>query len=407
MYGLIGHKLSHSFSPQIHAELGDYQYKLWELEEDEVCKFLSTAEFNAINVTIPYKKTVIPFLDEISDTAQKIGSVNTIIKSHDGRLIGHNTDYFGFSHMLCLVTNNIKGKKCVVLGSGGASLTVTSVLQDLDAGEIVIISRSGENNYQNIGRHGDAQIIINTTPVGMYPNCGESPINLNMFQHCECVLDLIYNPAKTALLLQAEKLSIPYINGLSMLAAQGKKASELFFSTSISDAVIEKITQKLQKQMMNIILIGMPGCGKSTVGKILADRLRRQFLDTDDVIEANELDTIPQIIKCHGEVYFREQEEKSVSDCCKKSSCVIATGGGAILREKNIDAMRQNGKLVFIHRDIADLATNGRPLSSTPEKLMALYEKRLPIYKRCADITVESQPTPEQTAELILKGLNL
>ena len=407
MFGLIGRKLSHSFSPQIHKELGDYTYKLWEMEEEDVAGFLKKREFDGTNVTIPYKKTVIPFLDEISPIAQRIGAVNTIVKRADGTLYGDNTDYFGFSHMLSLGPCPVDGKKCIVLGSGGASLTVINVLKALGAGSIVVISRTGENNYTNLHLHYDADIIVNTTPVGMYPNCGESPIELSNFTSCKCVYDLIYNPAKTALLLQAEALGIPYVNGLSMLVAQGKRAAELFLSTQMDDSLIESITKKLSLAMLNVVLIGMPGCGKSTVGRLIAEKLDRRFEDTDVTVELNNNRRIPDIINTFGEDCFRDLEQEAVADICKQSGLVIATGGGAILRQENRNAIRQNAVVVFINRDMSDLETQGRPLSSTPEKLKKLYDYRLPIYRQCCDVEVTTQPTPQQTAELILKEIGL
>lgn len=407
MYGLIGKKLGHSFSPQIHRELCDYEYKLFEMEENEVGNFLKSADFQGINVTIPYKKTVLPYMSEVSDDVKKIGSVNTIIRRSNGTLAGYNTDYYGFTHMLQSNSISPTGKKCIILGSGGASLTVIAVLKDLGAKEITVISRSGENNYENISKHYDADIIINTTPVGMYPNCGLSPISLCNFTKCKFVGDLIYNPAKTALLLEAEKLGIPYSNGLSMLVAQAKKSSEIFTGNKIDNARIGEITAKLQKQMLNIVLVGMPGCGKTTVGKILAKKLKRRFADTDLIIEQKYGKSIPDIFAEKGEEYFRTLEEETVAECCKESLCVIATGGGAILREKNIDAMRQNGYVVFLTRNINELDTNGRPLSAKPGGVTALYEQRLPIYKKIMDIEVESVSPPEAAADKIIKELAL
>lgn len=406
MFGLIGRKLSHSFSPQIHSFLGDYEYKLFEMEEHEVGDFLAKKDFKGLNVTIPYKKTVIPYLDKISDRAKKIGSVNTIIKLDDGSLFGDNTDYLGFKYMLLKMTDSLKGKKCIILGSGGASLTVQNVIYDMDAKETVVISRSGENNYQNISKHFDANVIINTTPVGMYPNNGISPVNLSDFHNCELVLDLIYNPSKTDLLLQAEKLKIKCANGLSMLAAQGKYAAELFTNNKINDSIIEHITNALSLQMSNVVLIGMPGCGKTTIGKILAQKLNKTFMDTDEYITNITGKTPAEIIQSDGENTFREIEQKAVSDCCKNNACIIATGGGAVLRNENIDAMKQNGKIIFLDRVITMLATDDRPLSSSPEKLKALYEYRYPIYVNSCDIHIKANEKPDKTAQLILAELD-
>lgn len=407
MFGLIGKKLSHSYSPQIHALLGNYEYGLFETEEHELGEFLMRKNYDGLNVTIPYKKTVIPYLDKISDRAKKIGSVNTVIKLDDGKLFGDNTDYFGFKFMLLKMTDSLKGKKCIILGSGGASLTVQCVLRDMDAKETVVISRNGDNNYQNISKHFDANVIINTTPVGMYPNNGISPVNLAEFHNCELVLDLIYNPSKTALLLQAEKLNIKYANGLFMLVAQGKYAAELFTKNKIEDIVINRITDTLSSQMSNIVLIGMPGCGKTTIGKILAQKLNRRFIDTDEFITNTTGNTPAEIINTNGENAFRNIERKAVADCCKNSSCVIATGGGAVLSQDNIDAMRQNGKIIFLDRSLAILATDNRPLSSSPDKLKSLYEYRYPMYVNSCDIHIKADTEPDKTVRQILSELNL
>ena len=407
MYGLIGKKLRHSFSPQIHKRLADYEYKLFEMEDNEVGDFMKNADFNGINVTIPYKKTVIPYIDRLSDDAKKIGSVNTVKRMPDNTLYGDNTDYYGFKYTLDNNKISPCGKKCIILGSGGASLTAISVLRDMCAKEITVISRTGENNYGNISKHFDAEIIVNTTPVGMYPNCGQAPISLADFTKCEFVFDLIYNPAKTALLLEAEKLGIPYSNGLTMLTAQAKKSSEIFTGNKIDESKIREITESLQKQTLNIVLVGMPGCGKSTLGKILADKLNRRFLDTDSVIEQKFGASIPEIFAQKGEDFFRELEESAVSECGCLSSCVIATGGGVILRQKNIDALRQNGIIIFLDRNIDELASDGRPLSQNPEKIKALYQKRFPIYKECADFEVKVNAAPDLLAEQIIQKLSI
>lgn len=397
--GLIGHKLSHSFSPQIHAELADYSYTLFELEPDEVGTFLQNGKFDATNVTIPYKKTVMPFLSEITEEAQKIGSVNTITRTEKG-LKGDNTDYFGFSYMLKKSGIEVKNKKCLVLGSGGASVTVCAVLKDMGA-EVIVISRSGENNYENLDRHKDARVIVNTTPVGMYPNTGVSPVDLTVFPALEGVLDLIYNPARTQLLLDAQKLNIPCINGLAMLTAQAKKACELFLNTQIADSEIDRITAKIAADSENIILIGMPGCGKSTAGKALAALTGRQFADTDEVIVQKAGMPIPDIFAKYGEAHFRKLEHEAVCECAKKSGLVLATGGGVIKTEKNYDALHQNGKVVWLQRDINLLATDGRPLSQQ-SGVLKLYEERKPLYEAFCDAVVQCNEDASITAKSIL-----
>ena len=404
-FGLIGHKLSHSYSPQIHALLNDYSYELCELEEYEVEGFLKARDFNGINVTIPYKKTVMPYLDESSSEAKRIGSVNTIIKDKNNRLIGYNTDYFGFKHMLLSNVDRVDDKKCLVLGNGGASLTVQCVLSDLGAKEITVISRSGKNNYSNISNFYDYNVIINTTPVGMYPHCPEALIDITQFKNCCCVLDLIYNPAKTQILLEASKIGIKTSNGLLMLVAQAKVASEIFTSSTLDDSIIDEITNKLSTQMKNVTLIGMPGCGKSTVGNIIAQTLNRELIDTDALITQKINMPIPDYLNQYGEDAFRQVEHEVIFEVSKLSSKVIATGGGAILREDNRLALCQNSIVVFINRDIDSLSTDGRPLSAGKGKLQELYNKRYPIYSTICDVKADSLETPELTAQSILKEI--
>ena len=284
-YGLIGEKLGHSFSPQIHGLLQDYEYRLYEVERDTLSRFMNETDLQGFNVTIPYKQEVIPFCKTLSDRAAAIGSVNTVVRMKDGSFFGDNTDYFGFEYMLKKSGVSVSGKKAIVLGSGGASKTVQAVLKANNASSVTVVSRTGENNYGNLQLHKDAVVIVNTTPLGMYPNTGVSPVDLTSFPDCRLVLDLIYNPDKTALILQAKSLGIPAFSGLSMLVAQAKEASDIFTSTRSSDDVIASIEKTILSQTMNIALIGMPGCGKSTVGKLLAERFGKDFVDTDSEIE--------------------------------------------------------------------------------------------------------------------------
>lgn len=403
MYGLLGEHLPHSFSPQIHALLGDYEYGLFEVAPDGLEQFMRAHNFDGINVTIPYKKAVMKYLDCISPEAEKIGSVNTVTV-RDGKLYGDNTDYFGFLYMIKKSGIEITGKKCLVLGSGGASLTVVAVLRDLNAKEIVIISRKGENNYENINVHSDAQIIVNTTPVGMYPNNLESAIDINLFPNLDGVLDIVYNPLKTKLILDAEDRGIPSAAGLSMLVAQAKRANEIFFGISRPDSVCEKIEKTLKTEFQNIILVGMAGCGKSTVGNALAKFLGKKFTDTDEMIVQNEGISIPEIFEKHGEDYFRVCETDAVKSVSKEKGLVIATGGGVVTREENFYPLRQNGIVVFINRDVEKLPTNGRPLSQQ-QGVKALFEKRLHLYRRFAHIEIDGNGTMQETAELIAKEL--
>lgn len=388
MYGLLGEKLGHSFSPQIHARLGSYEYGLFEVAPDALGAFLEKRGFDGLNVTIPYKKAVMPYLSEISENAKAIGSVNTITVLPSGGLRGDNTDYDGFLYLVKQSGVTVAGKKALVLGSGGASLPVIKVLRDLGAREIVNVSRSGENNYQNIDRHFDADLIVNTTPVGMYPHNLKSLLSLDGFRKLSGVLDIVYNPQKTKLILDAERLGIPACSGLSMLVAQAKRAAELFTGVPLADSVIDGIYGDLSRQMQNIVLVGMPGCGKSTLGKRIAEKTARPFFDADEVLAQRAGRTIPEIFETDGESGFRTLETQVLSDLCKMSGAVIATGGGAVTRPENFDILRQNSRVCFINRDIAVLPTDGRPLSQQ-NKLSDLYAQRLPLYRAVCDAEID------------------
>lgn len=401
--GLLGRKLGHSYSPQIHNLLGDYSYVLFEKEPEELENFLKNGDFSGLNVTIPYKKEVIPYLSELSPTAKKMGCVNTVLRRSDGTLYGHNTDYFGFTSLVRHAGLSVAGKKVLVLGSGGASNTAVAALKDLGASPVVI-SRSGENNYGNLHLHRDAAAIVNATPVGMYPNTGVSPIDLKLFPHLEGVLDVIYNPARTQLLLDAEKLGIPRENGLWMLVAQAKEAAEVFTGGKISDEVIEKIYRELSHQMKNIVLIGMPGCGKSTIGTLLAEKLGRTLADADEKIISLAGKSIPDIFAQDGEPTFRDWETKALTELGKQSGLVIATGGGCVTQKRNYPLLHQNGYLVWLERDCSVLPTDGRPLSQAND-LGKMYAARKPLYEAFADIRVENAGTPEETAQKILDAL--
>lgn len=401
--GLLGRKLGHSYSPQIHNLLGDYSYVLFEKEPEELKNFLKNGDFSGLNVTIPYKKEVIPYLSELSPTAKKMGCVNTILRRSDGTLYGHNTDYFGFTSLVRHAGLSVSGKKVLVLGSGGASNTAAAALKDLGASPVVI-SRTGENNYGNLHLHRDAAAIVNATPVGMYPNTGVSPIDLGLFPHLEGVLDVIYNPARTQLLLDAEKLGIPRENGLWMLVAQAKEAAEVFTGGKISDEVIEKIYRELSHQMKNIVLIGMPGCGKSTIGTLLAEKLGRTLADADEKIVSLAGKSIPDIFAQDGEPTFRDWETKALTELGKQSGLVIATGGGCVTQKRNYPLLHQNGHLVWLERDCNVLPTDGRPLSQAND-LGKMYAVRKPLYEAFADIRVENAGTPAETVQKILDAL--
>jgi shikimate dehydrogenase len=386
--GLLGQRLGHSYSPQIHRKLADYEYSLYERQPDELESFLKHGDFTGLNVTLPYKKSVIPFLDELSPTAARLGAVNTIVRRADGTLIGHNTDYFGFKSMVQRSGLSPKGKKVLVLGSGGASNTAVAVLEELGA-QAIVISRSGDNNYHNLPLHADAAIIVNATPVGMYPNVGVTPVNLNLFPRLEGVLDIIYNPARTQLLLDAEKQGLVAMNGLWMLVAQAKESAEWFTGQSISDEQSVAIHRELKTQMENIILIGMPGSGKSTVGQLLAQRLNRRFVDADQEIVEKAGMSIPDIFAEQGESGFRALETKVLSEIGKQSGLVIATGGGCVTREENYDLLHQNGRIFCLNRELSALPTDGRPLSQAV-KLEEMYRTRKSLYDHFADHQIDN-----------------
>ncbi len=402
--GLIGEKLGHSFSPMIHTELADYSYKLTELAPDEVEGFVKSGSLDAYNVTIPYKKAIMPFLDFISPEAQKIGAVNTVVK-YNNMLCGYNTDYFGFCHMLGISGIDVQSKKAIVFGRGGAAATVCAVLRDRGIGEIITVS-TDNNNPDFLKNHLDAKIIINATPVGMYPNNNCSPTELSLFPECEGVLDLIYNPYKTRLLLDAESREIPCINGLTMLVAQAVRACELFTNEAVADGECERISKLIESKAKNIILIGMPGCGKTTLGKIIAENLNRPFYDADDIFEKTYEISAADVIKTQGEAVFRDMEHRVTEELGKLSGCVIACGGGVVTRDENYNSLHQNGTVVFIERNLEMLPTDNRPLSQS-NSLQSLYNSRIDAYRRFADITVKSTEIPQITAQLIQKELNL
>lgn len=400
--GLLGEHLGHSYSPQIHALLGSYEYKLYEKAPDEVESFIKNGKWDGINVTIPYKKVAASLCDELSDIACKLGSVNTLVRKN-GKIYGYNTDYYGFMSMVERSEISVNGKKAIVLGNGGASVTVCAVLESLGAG-VTVISRSGEDNYSNLSKHADAEIIVNTTPVGMYPKNGESAIDLRDFPNCKGVFDLIYNPLRTKLILQAEELGIPHKSGLHMLVAQAKKSSELFRDTTLDDELIEYIEERLSRELRNIILIGMPGSGKSVVAQAISRKIGREIIEVDAEIERIAGKTIPEIFASGGESEFRAIETEVLVEAGKQSGKIISTGGGCVTVPENYPLLHQNGVIIRIKRDVAVLPTDGRPISQSSD-MIELARKREPMYRRFADFEVDNDGSLTDTAEEIVEKL--
>ena len=403
--GLLGEKLSHSYSPAIHSLLGNYSYERFEVAKDNLSDFLRSDAFDCLNVTIPYKKAVIPYCKYLSPEAAKLGAVNTLVRQYNGDLYGYNTDYYGFQEMVKDADISVVGKKALVLGSGGASVTAVAVLEELGA-SVIVISRSGENNYENIHKHFDAALIVNTTPVGMYPNNEQTPLSLADFTCLEAVLDVIYNPSRTMLLLEAESKGITAINGLKMLVAQAKQSAELFTGQLLDDSIIDRIYNKLSFDCNNIVLIGMPGSGKSTIGKIVAERLGRIFVDSDSEIEKTAGISIPQIFSIYGEAYFRKLEADVIRNLGKQSGLVIATGGGCVTTEENFCALHQNGTMIWLQREISRLSTVGRPLSKSG-RLEEMQHIRYPLYEKFADFTITNNTTAELAVKAIMDALCL
>ena len=402
-YGLLGERLGHSFSPQIHRDLAGYDYQLLPTPPEAVEDLFARRAFQGLNVTIPYKRTVMPLCDEIDPRAAAIGAVNTVV-NRNGRLTGYNTDIDGFLYMARRAGVDMAGKKVVILGSGGTSRTARAAAGELGAREIVTVSRHGEDNYQNLSRHADAQVLVNTTPVGMYPNWGQSPVSLESFPALEGVLDVVYNPLRTALLLQAEERGLPRSCGLPMLVAQAKRAAELFTGHNINDSRTEAVLHGLREQLTSIVLIGMPGCGKTTVGRALAGKLGRTFVDLDEEIVRRAGTSIPEIFAREGEAGFRERESALVREFGERTGLVVSTGGGVVTRRENYIPLKQNGLLLHLRRDPAALPTDGRPLSqaTAPEEL---WRRRAPLYAAFADGEIDNNGTLAGTLEQIEKEM--
>ena len=402
---LIGEHLSHSFSPQVHAMLGNPDYSLKELAPDEVGEFIKHGDYMGLNVTIPYKQTVIPFLDELTPAANKLGAVNTITRRADGTLLGDNTDYFGFAFALASAGITLTDRHVLILGSGGASKTAVAVAADQGAACVTVVSRSGEIHYQNVyDLCADAQVIVNCTPVGMYPQSGISPVDLARFPRLCGVADMIYNPARTVFLAQAEQLGLPRTNGLSMLVSQAAAGHERFTGAPVDTAQINRIVRTFAQSSANIVLIGMPGCGKSTIGSALACMTGKVFVDTDVRIEQKAGMSIPEIFATRGEEAFRALEHEVVCEVGMGHGQVIATGGGVVTRQENRYPLRQNATVVWLQRPIEQLPTDGRPLSQA-NKLADMYRIREPMYRAFCDISIPNQGTPDAVATNILEAL--
>ena len=407
-FGLLGRKLGHSFSPEIHRQLAEfsepYRYDLFEIEPENLEEFVRFGDWAGLNVTIPYKQDVMAFCDEISPEAERIGAVNTLVR-RDGKILGYNTDYIGFRQTVEQSGAPVRGAKCLVLGSGGASKAVIAVLEDLGASEVVVVSRDGKTgcDYQQMKLlHQDAAIMVNTTPVGMYPNTGVSAAYPGAFWKLEYVFDVIYNPLRTNLLCQARKSGMEGYNGLKMLVGQAKASAEYFLGREIPDEACDVIERRLAAEKENIVLIGMPGCGKSTIGRMLAEATGRRFVDIDQLIVERECRSIPSIFEEGGEELFRQIEMAATESLKQESGIVIACGGGVVTREENYYVLAENGRFIFIDRKLDVLPTEGRPLSQS-NPLERLYKQRLPLYRSWCDVEVENngKTLEEVTAEIL------
>jgi len=404
-YGCVGKKLTHSFSKEIHGLLADYKYDLIELDEDEVAPFFKAKEFEAVNVTLPYKETVIPYLDEISDIARRIGAVNTVV-NRGGRLFGYNTDYYGMKALIERIGLDLRHKKVLILGTGGTSKTARVLTSDMGGAEILTVSRRKSDVHvtydEALSLHRDAQIIINTTPSGMYPDTESRPIDVSAFPRLEGVIDAVYNPLRTNLVLDALERGIKAEGGLFMLVMQAVAAVEKFLGTDIPSDTTERVFASVLAGRENVVLTGMPGCGKSTVGKVLK-LCGFELIDTDEEIEKRCACTIKELIAREGEAYFRDLESEVIRDVSRESRRIISTGGGAVLRGENVHCLKRNGRVFFIDAPLSRLrATGSRPLSDTEDKLKKLYNDRIDIYRSTADVTVPDMETPAAEAEYIL-----
>lgn len=407
-YGCIGEVLKHSFSKEIHNLIGDYPYQLKEIAKEHFEEFFKQKKFKGINVTIPYKEKVIPFLDYVDHSAKIVGAVNTIV-NQNGKLYGYNTDFYGLIKLIENANVDINNKKVAILGSGGTSKTALAVAKELGAKDILIVSRSklnGQISYEQLKtEHADVEVIINTTPCGMYPNNNECPIDVMQFNSLDGVIDVVYNPLSTNLVLNARAKGIKAQGGLYMLIAQAVKAYEIFFNTTCSTDKIKEIYNKILNKKQNVVLIGMPTCGKTTIGKLLSEKLGKTFIDTDQEIEKKG-DKIADIFAKFGEQKFREVESQTIKKISQNTGCVIATGGGAVLKMENVKALKQNGFIVFLDRSLNQLLTStDRPLSRTKDDVNKLYNQRYPIYASVCDVKVNADDTIEGVCNAVIKEI--
>lgn len=396
MIYLIGQTLAHSYSAEIHRAFGRYPYELKPLPPEELGLFLRSGEFDGLNVTIPYKSAVIPYLDRLDPAAARIGSVNTVVREGE-KLVGYNTDYAGFLAMAYRAGISFSGRKVLILGTGGTSLTAQTVARDCGASEITVLSRNGEANYGTLGRHTDSEVIVNATPVGMYPGNGEELVDISRFRHLTGVIDVIYNPLRTKLIDRAERGGIPSTGGLYMLVAQAALSCGYFSGDRPGEAEIARVYKSLLTARENIVLVGMPGCGKSTVADLLARKTGREIADTDSMIAERAGMPVPDILAGQGEEAFRRLEREAVAEAGKRSGVIIATGGGAVLDSANRYPLIQNGKVYFLLRELTKLARESRPLSAGAD-LSAMYRSRLPHYLAVSDRTVENNGEPGAAA---------
>ncbi|MCL2380570.1 MAG: AAA family ATPase [Treponema sp.] len=401
--GLLGRKLAHSYSPAIHEAFGGYSYALFEVEPPELAAFMERKDIDGLNVTVPYKQQALPFCRELSSAALEIGSVNTMLRMPGGGFYGDNTDAAGFKNMAAQSEITVAGRKVLVFGKGGSSLAVCHAMKELGAGEITVVSRA-DNHREFLLAHKDSGLLVNATPVGMYPDTENTPVSLDYFPRLEGVLDLIYNPARTRLMMDAQERGLPCAGGLSMLVGQAAAASEIFTGRKIDTAEEQAVIRMLRRRMENIVLVGMPGCGKTTIGRLLAEKMNRPLIDTDAEIAQTAGRSIPEIFDREGETGFRERETAAIKKFGKESGLVLATGGGCVTREENYRHLRQNGNIIFVERSPAKLGREGRPLSQGD--LQAMYAERLPLYRHFAGFTVQNEGALATVAERVMEALD-